>query len=147
MMDESSTSKDRFNLQRFVEAQAPVFEQVLSELRKGSKQTHWIWFIFPQLAGLGHSHMTKLYSLSSLAEAEAYIAHPLLGPRLRECTILVNLVSGRSIEEIFGYPDDLKFRSSMTLFSHATSDKAVFVEALNKYFHGQPDSLTLERLK
>src|SRR5678815_5648454 len=112
-------AKDLFNLQRFVEAQAPHFEQVISELRHGDKQGHWMWFIFPQIEGLGHSLMAKKFSISSRAEAEAYIHHPVLGPRLRECTRLVNLVHCRSAEDIFGYPDDLKFCSSMTLFAHA----------------------------
>ncbi len=147
MIKSSFSSKDPFALQRFVDAQAPVYEEVVSELRRGFKRTHWIWFIFPQIAGLGHSQMAKRFSISSLAEAEAYIEHPLLGSRLRECTRLVNQVEGRSIEQIFGYPDDLKFRSSMTLFTQATQDNALFEEALRKYFNDEPDSLTLERLK
>jgi uncharacterized protein (DUF1810 family) len=146
MTDSTFSSNDQFDLQRFVDAQTPVFEQVISELRRGFKRTHWIWFIFPQIAGLGHSQMTKKFSLSSLAEAQAYIKHPLLGPRLRECTRLVNQVEGRSIQQIFGYPDDLKFRSSMTLFAQATPDNALFQEALQKYFNGELDSQTVERL-
>jgi len=144
---DAGTAGDPFDLQRFLDAQKPVLEQVLSELRQGSKRTHWIWFIFPQIAGLGHSQMTGKFSISSRAEAEAFIKHPILGPRLRECTRLVNLVNGRSIEEIFGYPDDLKFRSSMTLFAHATPDNDVFKEALQKYFDGEFDSFTMERLE
>ena len=120
---------------------------MVSELRQGSKRTHWIWFIFPQVEGLGHSQTARKFSLSSLQEAQAYINHSLLGQRLRECTHLVNLVKGRSIQEIFGYPDDLKFRSSMTLFAHATSDNAVFEDALQKYFEGEFDPYTIERLK
>jgi uncharacterized protein (DUF1810 family) len=146
MTKSAFSSNDPFDLKRFVEAQAPVFEDVLSELRRGFKRTHWIWFIFPQIAGLGHSQMAKKFSISSLAEAEAYIKHPVLGPRLRECTRLVNQVQGRSSEQIFGYPDDLKFRSSMTLFTLVTPDKAVFKEALKKYFHGELDPSTLQRL-
>src|ERR1700686_118252 len=107
---------DRYNLQRFVDAQQPVFEQVVDELRAGEKQGHWMWFIFPQLRGLGSSQMAAKFGISSGQEAEAYLKHPVLGPRLRKCTGLVNLLKGRSIKEIFGYPDDLKFRSSMTLF-------------------------------
>jgi len=147
MTEHSFSSNDPYNLQRFVSAQEPVFEQVVSELRQGSKRTHWIWFIFPQIEGLGHSQTARKFSLSSLQEAQAYINHSLLGQRLRECTHLVNLVKGRSIDEIFGYPDDLKFRSSMTLFANATSDNAVFKDALQKYFNGQFDPLTIERLK
>jgi uncharacterized protein (DUF1810 family) len=147
MTDSTFSSNDQFDLQRFIDAQTPVFEQVISELRRGFKRTHWIWFIFPQIAGLGHSQMAKKFSLSSLAEAQAYIKHPLLGPRLRECTRLVNQVEGRSIQQIFGYPDDLKFRSSMTLFAQATPDNALFQEALQKYFNGELDSQTVERLQ
>src|SRR5579862_5913271 len=138
-------ANDLFDLQRFVAAQDSVFERVLSELRAGRKRSHWIWFIFPQIRGLGHSGTAQKYGISSLEEAAAYLAHPILGPRLRKCTRLVNHIDGRSIGEILGYPDDLKFRSSMTLFAHATPDNQVFVDALEKYFDGEPDSLTLER--
>ena len=137
---------DTYNLQRFLDAQRPVFEEVRSELREGRKTSHWMWFIFPQMEGLGRSELARKYAISSRAEAEAYLMHPILGARLRECTRLVNLVEGRSIEQIFGYPDDMKFRSSMTLFSHATSDNQVFKDALQKYFGGESDPLTLERL-
>jgi uncharacterized protein (DUF1810 family) len=137
---------DPFDLQRFVNAQNPVFKQVCSELRRGRKQGHWMWFVFPQLEGLGHSWMAKKFGISSRDEAEAYLEHSILGPRLKECTRLVNLVEGRSIEQIFGYPDNLKFRSSMTLFSCVGSDDGAFATALQKYFGGQPDRLTLERL-
>jgi uncharacterized protein (DUF1810 family) len=138
--------KDPYSLQRFVEAQGPVFEEVLSELRRGRKTGHWMWFIFPQIQGLSRSQTARKFSISSLAEAEEYVSHAILGPRLRECTRLVNLVHGRSIEEIFGNPDDIKFRSSMTLFVHATPDNAGFKEALQKYFDGEFDPLTVERL-
>ena len=127
---------DPFDLQRFVNAQNPVFEQVCSELRQGRKESHWMWFVFPQLKGLGHSWMADRFAVSSRDEAEAYLGHSILGPRLKECTRLVNLVEGRSIEQIFGYPDNLKFRSSMTLFSRAGSDNEVFVTALQKHFGG-----------
>jgi uncharacterized protein (DUF1810 family) len=137
---------DLYNLQRFVDAQDPVFEQVLAELRKGRKRSHWMWFIFPQIKGLGHSHMANKFAISSRKEAEAYLKHPILGPRLRECARLVTLVEGSSVEQIFGYPDDLKFRSSMTLFAHVTSENQVFRDALQKYFGGEFDLLTLERL-
>src|SRR6188472_207148 len=112
---------DPYDLQRFVDAQNPVYHRVCSELRDGRKRTHWLWFVFPQLAGLGSSQPARKFAISSLAEATAYLAHPILGPRLVECTVLVNELEDRSIEQIFGYPDDLKFRSSMTLFAHATA--------------------------
>lgn len=137
---------DPFNLQRFVEAQAPVFEQARSELREGRKTGHWMWFIFPQIQGLGSSSMAREFAIGSLAEAQEYLKHPILGPRLRECTRLVNEVKDRSIHQLLGYPDDLKFRSSMTLFAHATADNQVFMDALQKYFAGEFDRLTLERL-
>jgi uncharacterized protein (DUF1810 family) len=137
---------DPYNLQHFVDAQAPVFEQVRAELRAGRKRSHWMWFVFPQIAGLGHSEMARRYAISSLDEAKAYLAHPVLGARLRECTELVSKVDGRSVGEIFGYPDDLKFHSSMTLFARATGDYGVFEAALKKYFGGKPDPETLKRL-
>ena len=137
---------DPYNLQRFVDAQRPVYEQVRSELREGRKSSHWMWFVFPQIEGLGSSALARRFAISCLDEAEAYLKHPLLGPRLRECTQLVNFVEGATIDRILGYPDDLKFRSSMTLFAKATSDNRVFNEALSKYFGGEPDQATLERL-
>ncbi|OLL31109.1 calpastatin [Burkholderia sp. SRS-W-2-2016] len=133
---------DPYDLQRFVDAQDPVYAQVCDELRQGRKRSHWMWFVFPQIRGLGASAMAQHYALASLAEADAYLRHPLLGPRLRETTQLVNQVNERSIEDIFGYPDDLKFRSSITLFAHATTDNDVFVEALRKYFGGEADPRT-----
>jgi uncharacterized protein (DUF1810 family) len=137
---------DPHNLQRFVDAQNPVFAQVCAELRRGRKTGHWMWFVFPQLQGLGFSAMAERYAIASRAEAAAYLAHPVLGPRLRECARLVTEVEGRTIGEIFGYPDDLKFRSSMTLFAHAAADNAVFTEALRKYFANTFDPATLDRL-
>ena len=137
---------DPHDLQRFVDAQEPVFEQVCSELRAGRKREHWIWFIFPQIQGLGYSFTSRRFAIRSRAEAQAYLTHPILGPRLRECTRLVTAVEGRSIQEILGSPDDMKFRSSMTLFAHATTDNQVFLDALKKYFGSQFDPLTLERL-
>ena len=127
---------DPFDLQRFVDAQNPVFEQVLEELRRGRKESHWMWFVFPQLKGLGSSWMAAKFGVSSLDEAEAYLRHAILGPRLRQCTELVNAIEGRPIEQIFGYPDNLKFHSSMTLFSKASGDNSAFVTALSKYFDG-----------
>ena len=137
---------DPYNLQRFVDAQSGVYDQVCAELRAGRKRSHWIWFIFPQIQGLGSSPTAVEYAISSLKEAEAYLHHPILGPRLIECTRLITQVEGRSIDQIMGYPDDLKFRSSMTLFAHATPDNQVFKEALQKYFGGEFDHLTLNRL-
>ena len=137
---------DPYRLERFVEAQAPVYEAVLAELRAGKKQTHWIWFIFPQIAGLGHSPTAQFYSVQSLQEAVAYLDHSVLGARLRECTALVNRIEGRSVTAIFGSPDDMKFRSSMTLFLHATRENEPFRNALQKYFDGKPDDRTLERI-
>jgi uncharacterized protein (DUF1810 family) len=137
---------DRFNLQRFVAAQHDEMEPVLAELKEGCKRGHWMWFVFPQIRGLGRSPMANLYAISSRAEAEAYWEHPVLGPRLAECTNLVNLVEGRSIQDIFGSTDAMKFRSSMTLFVQAAWNTGVFGDALDKYFAGQPDRLTLEIL-
>ncbi len=135
---------DPHDLQRFVDAQGPVYEQVCSELRQGRKRGHWMWFVFPQIAGLGHSATARRFAIASREEAQAYLQHPVLGPRLRECTRLVNLVEGRTLEQIFGFPDEVKFRSSMTLFAHATPDNQVFEDALRKYCGGAYDPLTLE---
>jgi uncharacterized protein (DUF1810 family) len=137
---------DPYNLRRFADAQDPVFERVRQELESGRKTSHWMWFVFPQLAGLGHSSMARLYAISSKEEAEAYLRHPILGARLRECAQWVNRVEGRSIEQILGPPDDLKFRSCMTLFARVDPGEPVFQEALRKYFGGEPDPLTLDRL-
>ena len=136
---------DPFDLQRFVDAQAPVYRQVTAELGRGRKQSHWMWFIFPQLAGLGHSPMAQRFAVTSREEAAAYLEHPTLGPRLRECTALVNVVEGKTIREILGSPDDLKFRSSMTLFNAVASDPE-FSAALDKYYRGEPDQKTLQLL-
>lgn len=135
---------DPFDLNRFVQAQNPVYRDVLGELTRGRKQSHWMWFVFPQVAGLGVSTMSQRYAIGSRAEAEAYLAHPVLGPRLIECTRLVLAVEGRT-NAILGAPDDAKFRSSMTLFS-AVSDEPVFGEALARYFAGERDGATLEIL-
>jgi uncharacterized protein (DUF1810 family) len=137
---------DEYNLQRFLEAQDQVYDAVLDELRAGRKFSHWIWFIFPQITGLGHSGMAQKFAMTSLEEAKAYLQHPILGPRLRECTQLVLNVDGRSAEQIFGYPDHLKFRSCMTLFMSAPTDNKVFKDALLKYFDGKPDTVTLDIL-
>jgi len=137
---------DPHNLDRFLSAQAPVIEQVRVELRAGRKRGHWMWFVFPQIAGLGHSETARTFAIASLDEARAYLSHEVLGPRLRECAALVVAVEGRSVEEIFGTPDDLKFRSSMTLFAHAAPQEPVFREALKKYFGGVEDRATVERI-
>jgi uncharacterized protein (DUF1810 family) len=137
---------DRFNLKRFVDAQDEVFEDVRAELRAGRKASHWMWFIFPQIAGLGHSATARAFAISSREEARAYLDHPVLGPRLRECTRLMNAVEGRSAREILGPIDAVKFRSSMTLFAGAAPDERIFRDALDKYFGGEPDRLTLEKL-
>ena len=137
---------DAFHFTRFVDAQEPVFPEVLKELRAGRKTSHWMWFIFPQIEGLGHSSTARYFAIRSLDEAKAYLRHPVLGPRLRECARLVNAVEGRTASQIFGYPDDLKFRSSMTLFAQAPDDNAEFVEAIRKYFSGEFDAATVERL-
>jgi uncharacterized protein (DUF1810 family) len=137
---------DPYNLQRFVDAQAPVYEQVLRELRAGRKASHWMWFIFPQIAGLGHSPMAQRFAISGRAEAESYLQHAVLGPRLTECTRLVNQQAGRTIEDILGDIDGLKFRSSMTLFAKVAKDNAIFVEAIQKYYGGNFDELTMVKL-
>lgn len=138
--------KDDFDLERFTAAQAPVYPRVVSELRAGRKQSHWMWFIFPQIEGLGHSAMAQRYAIGSRAEAVAYLEHPVLGPRLRECTRLVNTVVGKDIYAILGSPDDMKFKSSMTLFANVTPDNTDFVTALQKYYDGEFDEATIARL-
>ena len=138
---------DPHDLQRFVAAQQPVHAQVLEELRAGRKASHWMWFVFPQLRGLGHSEMAQRYGLASAAEARAYARDPLLGARLRECTALMLAVEpGRSARQVLGTPDDLKFRSCMTLFAQIADDPAPFEQALQRYFDGEPDSRTLALL-
>lgn len=142
----SSIGADPFDLQRFVDAQDRVYDTVVDELRNGRKRSHWIWFVFPQLSGLGRSPTAQQYGLSSLDEARAYLAHQVLGPRLRECTRLVAQIEGRSVEEIFGWPDDLKVRSCMTLFASATHDNADFRAVLDKFYGGEDDPVTAELL-
>jgi uncharacterized protein (DUF1810 family) len=138
------TATDRFDLERFVTAQAPVFETALAELRVGRKRTHWMWFVFPQLAGLGRSSTARFYGIGSPDEARAYLAHPVLGPRLELCTRTVLASESPSLHAIFGSPDDLKFRSSMTLFSLAADDPDnSFRQALDRWCNGQPDEQTL----
>ncbi len=137
---------DPFKLQRFVDAQNAVFDCVLAELRSGRKRSHWMWFVFPQIAGLGNSEMNRRFAISSRDEADAYLKHSILGARLRDCTGLVNILEGSTAHQIFGSPDDVKFCSSMTLFSKVAADNAIFIEALRKYFDGKSDDRTLRKL-
>jgi uncharacterized protein (DUF1810 family) len=145
---------DPYHLQRFIDAQASCFAHVRSELLAGQKQTHWMWFVFPQWKGLGSSPITQRFAISSPGEANAYLLHPVLGDRLRDCTALVNAVNGRSAHDIFGYPDSLKFHSSVTLFAWVVQHGSpfqmlgnhVFAAALKKYFNGKPDQATIDRL-
>ncbi len=138
---------DPYDLKRFVDAQRGTYEQACAELRRGRKTGHWIWFIFPQIAGLGMSAMSQRYAIGSLAEAKAYLGHSILGPRLREISEIALGIEGRTTDEIFGWPDDMKLRSSMTLFAAASGDERVFVGVLEKYFGGERDKKTLELLK
>jgi uncharacterized protein (DUF1810 family) len=137
---------DPYNLQRFTDAQAPIFADALAELRAGRKRGHWMWFVFPQIRGLGHSATAQFYAIGSLAEAQAYLRHPELGSRLVECCRALNALEGRDAAEIFGYPDDLKLRSSLTLFAHAAPHEPLLAAVLRKYFPAGPDPLTLARL-
>ena len=139
-------ANDPYDLRRFVDAQNSCFESVCSELKDGFERGHWIWFIFPQLAGLGRSPTAARFAISSLAEAQAYLDHDVLGPRLRECTHLVNSTEGRSVDDIFGWPDNLKVRSSMTLFARATPDNAEFLRLLEKFYGGEQDPATVALL-
>lgn len=140
--------EDPFDLQRFVDAQDrdDTYATAVDELRAGRKASHWMWFVFPQLRGLGHSAMAQRYGLASLAEARAYLGHPVLGPRLRACTRLMLAIEGRDATAVLGTPDDLKFRSCMTLFDRAAPDEALFAQALQRYFEGAPDPRTLALL-
>ena len=139
---------DPYELQRFVAAQdaGASYEQAAAELRRGRKTSHWMWFVFPQIAGLGHSPVSRMYAISGLAEARAYLAHPVLGPRLAECAAIVGGLSGRTAEQIFGGIDALKLRSSMTLFLRAAPDQPVFRQVLDQYFGGKPDPATDQRI-
>ena len=136
-----------FELERFVEAQRSVFTLVQRELSEGRKRTHWMWFVFPQLRGLGRSETARQFAIANLGEARAYLQHPVLGQRLVDCTRLVNAIEGSTANEIFDNPDDLKFRSSMTLFAAAAPNLSEFSAAISKYFNGKPDIITLRRLK
>jgi uncharacterized protein (DUF1810 family) len=138
---------DPFDLARFVDAQGATYPQALQELKAGHKRSHWMWFISPQVAGLGFSAMAQCYAISGLDEARAYLQHPVLGERLRVCTAAVNAVTGRTAHQVFGSPDDMKFRSSMTLFERAEPAEPAFRTAMERYFDGQGDPRTLEKLK
>jgi uncharacterized protein (DUF1810 family) len=141
-----AATNDPFDLQRFVDAQEPIYGTVIEELTAGRKRSHWMWFIFPQLRGLGRSPTALRFAISSIDEARAYLDHELLGSRLRECAGLVARIDGRAAEEIFGWPDDMKLRSSMTLFARAADDNAEFVAVLDKFYGGEEDPATLARL-
>ncbi|AHG40682.1 calpastatin [Pseudomonas syringae CC1557] len=137
---------DVYNLQRFVNAQQPVFQQVLMELEAGHKRSHWMWFVFPQIQGLGHSEMAQRYAMSNLDEARAYLQHPLLGPRLEQCAALIAPQVERTAQQIFGSPDDMKLHSSMTLFALAAPDRPVFQAVLDGFFEGERDAMTVRLL-
>lgn len=139
----TASPPDPHDLGRFVAAQAPVYDQVLEELRGGRKRSHWMWFVFPQLQGLGASAMAQRYGIASLDEARAYLAHPVLGPRLRECCELMLAVPQKSAHDILGSPDDLKFRSCLTLFALAAPGEPLFRDGLDRFYAGQPDSRTI----
>ncbi|MBN1997017.1 DUF1810 domain-containing protein [candidate division KSB1 bacterium] len=142
------TRDDRFQLKRFIDAQERVYNRALDELRHGRKQTHWMWYIFPQVDGLGFSATSEHYAIKSIEEASQYLQHPILGLRLKECTEAVLAVEERSASDIFGYPDILKLKSSMTLFAYVAGDpKSVFMRVLEKYFHGEQDTGTLDLLE
>ena len=138
---------DPLDLSRFTKAQERIYNSFLAELRGGQKRTHWMWFIFPQIDGLAHSATSKHYAIKSIEEARQYLNHPVLGTRLLECAETVLAIEGRSISEIFGYPDDLKLKSSMTLFASVADPHSVFVRILDKYFHGEQDAKTLHLLE
>ncbi len=139
-------TSDTIDLSRFTTAQESVYDSVLAELRSGRKRTHWMWYIFPQLDGLGFSTTSKYYAIKSIEEARQYVNHPVLGKRLLECAEAVLAVEGRSVSEIFGYPDDLKLKSSMTLFAYVAAPGSVFARLLDKYFNAEQDALTLQLL-
>jgi len=137
------TTDDPHDLQRFLRAQEPTYATALAELRSGQKRSHWMWFIFPQIEGLGQSPTSKYYAIKSLTEAQAYLQHPVLGPRLRECAEAILAIEDRSAAEIFGFPDDLKLRSSMTLFAALAGADSVFARVLERFYDGRPDGQTL----
>jgi uncharacterized protein (DUF1810 family) len=137
---------DPLNLDRFLEAQAGIYDQALAEIRRGEKRSHWMWFIFPQIEGLGHSSTARFFSIKSAAEAKAYLQHPVLGHRLTECSEALLQLKGKTASEIFGYPDDLKLRSSMTLFAGVSPPGSVFSQVIERYYEGRFDQRTIELL-
>jgi uncharacterized protein (DUF1810 family) len=146
-VNDSGGAGDSYDLGRFVRAQQDDYEQALAEIRSGRKQSHWMWYIFPQVEGLGISSTSRLYAIKSLAEAAAYLAHPVLGPRLRACAEAALQVDGLSAFEIFGSPDDMKLRSSATLFASVSPEGSVFHRILEKFFDGERDGRTLSLLR
>ena len=144
---EDNTPAMQHDLNRFIIAQDPVFDDAISELKAGQKRSHWMWFIFPQIHGLGHSETAKRYAIKSTDEARAYLNHPILGTRLLECAEAVKAIQNRSASQIFGCPDDMKFRSSLTLFASVSEEKSIFHELIAKYYAGKPDERTIEILK
>lgn len=149
MAHQSDTAEDLdpFQLSRFLDAQQAAYPEILDELRRGRKQTHWMWFVFPQVEGLGSSFMARRYAIRSLAEARRYLAHPVLGARLTECSEMLLAIQGKSISEVMGCPDDVKLKSSMTLFAGLGRPDSVFARVLEMYFHGQRDARTIEFLR
>ena len=136
-------SSDPYDLNRFVHAQDADYASAIAEIRSGRKRSHWMWYVFPQIAGLGFSPTSQHFAIKSLAEAKAYLAHPVLGPRLHECAAALLALTGRSAHDIFGSPDDMKLRSSATLFAQASPQGSAFQEIIEKYFEGKPDERTL----
>ena len=145
-LSKSDVVEDPYNLIRFVQAQEEDYERALSEIQDGRKHSHWMWYIFPQFEGLGFSSIAKLYSIKSVAEAEAYLSHPVLGPRLKECTGAALSVEGRSAYDIFGFPDEMKLKSCATLFAYVSPIGSVFESLIGKYFQGECDQNTLRLL-
>ena len=146
-MANAAGTDDRFDLNRFVQAQEEVYPRALAEIKRGGKRSHWMWFIFPQIDGLGYSSTAKFFAIKSVHEAKAYLTHAVLGPRLIECSTVLLQLKGLSASDIFGFPDDLKLRSSMTLFASVSEADSVFSRVLQQYYQGQPDEKTLELLK
>jgi uncharacterized protein (DUF1810 family) len=142
-----AANDDPFDLNRFVEAQAGMYDRALAELKRGDKRSHWMWFIFPQIDGLGHSSTAQFFAIKSVDEAKAYLTHAVLGPRLIECSTVLLQLKGLSASDVFGFPDDLKLRSSMTLFASVSEPDSAFSRVLQQYYQGQPDEKTLELLK
>jgi uncharacterized protein (DUF1810 family) len=144
--NDNKSGDNLFQLNRFIQAQEKIYDSVLEELRDGQKQSHWMWYIFPQIDGLAYSATSKYYAIKSIEEAQRYLHHPVLGMRLVECAKTVLAIEGRSISQIFGYPDDMKLKSSMTLFAYVASPHSVFIRLLDKYFNGERDEKTLQLL-